>query len=290
MLNILVAPNNINRNGEKITKRIVRYLKSEKSEFSVYFSSTLTDISANATQLTQDGETDFIIIGSDIVISEFINSVKDLSKIKLGIIPTSKHDDFASYLKLDTNPIPAIKSILKGEIEQVDLMVMNDRRVLNNILIGASTMLEEVVSQYKVKNNLTKNFALLKYGNKFEGIDLKIESKNQKSITANVFELSIANGGKAKGKPISPLANVRDGLFNFNYVITPQKENRKKYLRLFKKGEQIYNEQTKQAWLNNIKITNPDNKIKAVVDGNIMTLESITVSMLENGLKLYKTN
>ena len=134
--------------------------------------------------------------------------------------------------------------------------------------------------QYKIQNTITKNYALIKYGNKFDGIDLKIESKNQKVIQDNIYELSISNGGKSNG---------RDGLFNFNYITTPPKDSRKKYLKLFKKGEHIYNENTKQYWLNNIKISNPDNKIKAVVDGKVITVENMNVSVLEKVLKLYKT-
>lgn len=289
MLNILVAPNSVNRKAENITKRIVRFLKSEKVDFSVYFSVAMNDISNNTAQLIDSGETDFIIVGDDAVISEFINSIKDLSKIKLGIIPTSKDNDFASYLGLEHSPIPAIKAILNNKVEPVDLLLMNDRRVLNNILIGASTILEEIVSQYKIQNTITKNYALIKYGNKFDGIDIKIESKNQKVIQDNIYELSISNGGKSNGRPVSPLANVRDGLFNFNYITTPPKDSRKKYLKLFKKGEHIYNENTKQYWLNNIKISNPDNKIKAVVDGKVITVENMNVSVLEKVLKLYKT-
>lgn len=289
MLNILVVPYSHNKNGERYTKKIVKYLKTEKVEFSVYFSSTLDDLKSNTATLTQSGETDFVLIGDDVAISEFVNAIKDLSKIRLAIIPTSKHDDFASYMRLECNPTLAIKNVLKGELEQVDILLMNDIKVVNNIIIGASTQINEIYSQFKIKNTFSKKYAFMRYGNKFDGIDLKFDIKNQKSFSENIFELSIANGGNAKGKPVSPLANVSDGLFNFNYISTPQKENRKRYLRLFKKGEQIYNEQTKQSWLTNLKITNPDNKIKVMADNKIMTVENIDVSIIEKGLKLFKT-
>lgn len=290
MLNILVAPLSESTNGEKYTKKIVRYLKTEKVEFSVYFSPSMDELKDNATTLSQAGETDFVIVGNDVCVSEFVNSIKDLTKIKLGIIPTSKHDDFASYMKIETNPVLAIKNILKGELEKVDLLIMNDIKVVNNIIIGASTLIQEIYNQYKIKNTLSKRYALMRYGSNFDGIDLKFEIKNQKTVQDNVFELSIANGGNSKGKPVSPLANVSDGLFNFNYITTPQRENRKKYLKLFKKGNQIYHEQTKQAWLTNLKITNPDNKIKIMADGKIMTVEELNIGILENGLKLFKSN
>ncbi len=289
MLNILVAPYEYNENGEKYTKRIVHFLKSEKIDYSVYFSPTINDIGKNAMDLTSEGETDFIIVGDEPIIHIFLNNVADISKIKLGIIPLSKHDDLASYLDLETNPINAIKKILQNKIKTIDYLFMNDKIVINNIIIGASTELFEIYNQYKMKNVFTKNFVLMQYGSNFEGIELSFDIKSKKTIKEVVFELSISNAGYSKNHEISPLANVSDGLFNFNYCSLPERENKKKYLKLFKKGNQIYDEHTKQFWLDNLKISNADNKIKALVDGKIETLSELDISIVKDGLKIFNT-
>ena len=288
MLNLMVSPLEYNENGEKIAKKVVHYLKGEKVEYAVYFSPTIQDLEKNTLDLTTQGETEFVVIGNDLVLNSFINSVQDLSKIHLGIIPTSKHDDFASYLELNSNPIQAIKDILENNIEEIDYLTLNDMKVINNILVGASIEIFEVYNQYKMKNVITKQLAMMRYGNAFEGIELNIEMKAGKAKTENIFELSIANGGNSKGKPVSPLSNVRDGLFNFNYALIMEKNERKKYLNLFRKGNQIYNEATQQFWINSLKLTNPDNKIKALVDGKIMRLEELEIGMVEKGLKILK--
>ena len=57
---------------------------------------------------------------------------------------------------------------------------------------------------------------------------------------------------------------------------------------MFNKGEHIYDENTKQHWLKTLKITNPDKKIKALIDGKIYNLEEMNISIIENGLKIYK--
>ncbi|MBR6779324.1 MAG: hypothetical protein IKM43_04220 [Clostridia bacterium] len=290
MLNLIVAPYDINSNAENYTKRIVKYLKQEKVEYSVYFSPTLNDIDKNVEELQSIGETEFVVIGDDLVLSQFINAVKDLSKIKLGVVPTSKHDDFASTIGLSHKPIQAIKDILTRHIETVDYLKVNNQKVLGSIVIGASTEIFEVYNGYKLKNILTKKVATMRYANKFEGIELGFQtSKNGKVKTAQVYELCIANIGLSKGRKINPLSNVKDGLFNFNYVILPEKEKRRKYLSLFKKGNQIYDENTKQQWLSEIKITNPDKRIKALVDGKILNYEEININAIEKGLKLYAT-
>ena len=71
-------------------------------------------------------------------------------------------------------------------------------------------------------------------------------------------------------------------------LITTTLEKQPTFIKKFNKGEHIYDEETKQMWLTNLKITNPEKKIKALIDGKIYNLESLNVSMLEGGLKLYK--
>ncbi len=287
MLNIIVAPYEICDKGESYTKKIVSYLKNEKMEFSVYFSRTLDDITTSVQEILALGETEFVVVGNDVVLNKFLNAVKEVGKIKLGIIPTNKHDDFAEFLEISSNPIQAIKDILAKHIEEVDYLIMNDQIVLNNILVGASAEIFEIYNQYKIKNSFTQKIATMQYGDKFEGIILNFDFKSNKIKNENIFELSIANGGLSRKKHISPLANVKDGLMNFNYSTILQKNERKQYLNLFNSGKQIYNNNTKQHWTNQLRITNEDNRIKAIVDGTLLNLEEINVQVVENGLKLY---
>lgn len=287
MLNIIVAPNEHNKVAERHTKKIVKFLKTQQVEYAVYFSKNFEDIKTNTKELLSFGEHEFIIVGDDAVISEVLKSVKDLSKLKLGIIPTSKKDDFANYFGIEPNPIQAIKNILNKKIENVDLMVVNDMPVLNNIIIGASVDIVHQFNQFKIKNFITKQISTAKYGNNFPGIELYLENKN-KTKKENIFELVIANGGFSKGKPVSPLSNLQDGLFNVTYSNASQKSGKRKYIKMSNKGTHIYNEDTKQHWLNSLKITNPDKKIKALIDGQIFNLEQLNITIVENALKIYK--
>lgn len=287
MLNIIVAPTSHNSNSEKITKRVVKYLKSEQIEYSVYFSTTFDSVKESIKQLISFGESEFVVVGDDLMVSTVISNIKDLNKAKIGIIPTSKSDDFASYLKINPNPVQAIKDILLKNIANIDLLIVNDQTVLNNIVIGASVEVFHMFSQYKMKNSLSQKFATSKYGNNYPGIDLIFDNKT-KPKKETVFELVIANGGFSKGKPVSPLSNLKDGLFNVNYSCASSKPSKSKFIKKFNKGEHIYDEDTKQLWLTNLKITNPDKKIKALIDGKMQNLEELNISILENGLKLYK--
>ena len=287
MLNIIVTPYDHDSAGERYTKRIVKYLKSEQVEYSVYFSKSFENIKENVKELLSFGESDFVIVGGDAVVSEVLSCFKDFNKVKIGIVPTSKRDDFASYLGLSSNPIQAIKDILLKNIETVDVMVVNDMAVLNNVIIGASVEVFHHFNQYKWKNLMSEKIAVAKYGNSFSGVELSLENKG-KIKKENVFELVVANGGFSKGKLVSPLSNLQDGLFNVNYATVSNKTEKKKYIKLSSKGEHIYSNTTKQYWLNKLKITNPEKKIKALIDGKIHNLEELNISILEKGLKIYK--
>lgn len=287
MLNIIVAPNQHNPTAERHTKKIVKYLKTQQVEYAVYFSQNFDEIKNNIKDLISFGEHEYVIVGDDAVISSVLSNVKDLNKVKIGIVPTSKKDDFASYFGINPNPIQAIRNIMDKKIEQVDLMIVNDIPVLNNIIIGASVDIHHQFNQYKMKNFITKQIATAKYGNNFSGIELSLENKS-KTKKENIFELVIANGGFSKGKPVSPLSNLQDGLFNVTYSNVSQKSGKKKYIKMTNKGTHIYNEDTKQHWLNSLKITNPEKKIKALIDGKIHNLEQLNITIVEGALKIYK--
>ena len=288
MLNLIVAPKKVDAKAESYAKRIVKYLKAEKVEYSVYFSMSLEDITANVNELTMFGETEFVVIGNDVALNQFINSFKELNKIKLGIVPTSGKDDFARYLELETSPILAIKEILKKKVQEIDFLLVNEQKVINNVIIGASVEIFEQYSQYSWQSFVTEVLAEMKTKSKFSGIELTLQSKNNRARKENIYELVVANGGYSKGKRISPLSNVSDGLFNLIYSNANDKKTNIKSYNAYESGEHIYNENVKQFWLNNIKITNAYNKIKELLDGRIFNFEKLEISVIENGLKLYK--
>ena len=287
MLNIIVAPKEYNSKAEKRAKKIVKYLKNEQAEYSVYFSQTFDSIKENVKELISFGESEFIVVGDDAVISTVLACFKDIHKVKIGIVPTGKNDDFARYLGISYKPSQAIKDILLKHIENVDVMLVNDMLVLNSVRIGAGVEIFYQYNQYKIKNFISEKIATAKYGNKFNGIELTIDNKT-KAKKETFFELVVANGGYSKGKPVSPLSNLQDGLFNVNYSTVSSKSDKKKYIKLQNHGDHIYDNNTKQYWMTNLKITNPEKKIKTLIDGKIYNLEELNISLLENGLKIYK--
>ena len=61
MLNIIVAPFDHNSRGERYTKRIVKYLKNQQEEYSVYFSQSFEDIRKNVKELVSFGQNELFL-------------------------------------------------------------------------------------------------------------------------------------------------------------------------------------------------------------------------------------
>ena len=290
MLNIIVAPKDFCPRAEKSAKKVAGYLKSRQEEYSVYFSHDTDELIENVNYLVGLGESEFVLIGDDRILSQFVNTVQDLSRIKLGLIPVSRHDDFASYLGISSNPIAAIKDVLERQIQNVDILICNDRRVVNNVVIGASVNIYEAYNNYTWKNIITEKYASFKYTKSYSPINLKIDVKNTKTRTVEVFELIVANGGYSKGKKLSPLSNVKDGLFNLIYIPEENRKGLAGKIRTIFNGEHIYADETAQLWGDEVKLTSESQNIKAMLDGEVYNLERIDISVKEGALKIYKSN
>ena len=288
MLNLVVAPKSADKCAERFAKKVVRYLKFKQVEYSVYFSGSMQQLEENVKELFSFGETNFVVVGGDSVLGLLLNLSPDISRLKIGLIPT-KHCDFANYLHINSNPMQAIKDILANKLEKVDLLQVNGKKVLNNVLVGASVLVAKKYMQYAIKNPLTEKIAIVKYGNTFDGIDLSLELGSSKAKKEKIFELSIANAGLSKGKPVSPLSNMQDGLFNLNYANISNKKDKKTYSNLYKNGKHIYSNFSKQFWLSEINIKSPSGEFDVLIDGQLESVNSIQVRILESVLNVYKS-
>ena len=288
MLNLLVAPAKVNHKAEVVIKKVVKLLKAENTEYSVYFSHNNDELCKIAEELVQMNETDIVVVGGNVAVHTVLNAIKDVGKIKLGIIPTGEDDDFVKFMQLETNPVKAIKNILNSKPQAVDYLTANNTIVLNNIMVGASAEVAEAYCNYNLKGALPNLVATLKHGKNFNGIELLLDTKTGKPKKELIFDMSICNTGISAGKNVSPLSNPNDGLLNLTYAKFLERPERAKYLLSAKKGKHIYAQHTKQQWLKAVRLTNEAKSIKAVLDGSVYTFDELNISVVEKGLKIYK--
>ena len=109
------------------------------------------------------GQLDFDLIvaaGGDGTIHEVVNGISPLKKRpKLAIIPMGTTNDYARALKISrTNPVNAIRILLKNQIVKMDVGQSNDRYFVNIAAAGGLTELT-----FSVPSNFKKTFGYLAY-------------------------------------------------------------------------------------------------------------------------------
>ena len=286
MLNIIVNPNAGNGLAKKNIKKIAKYLKKEKIPYLVYFLEKENDMTDFVSSLEQADEKEFILVGGDGTIHKFINTIKDLNKINIGIIPSGDNNNFAKILNLDFNPVNAIQNILKNNIQQFDYLKCDDIKICNCLSFGAV----ESIKHDATKDGKKKSpniFDYYKYLKTFEPLQVNFfgEEINDKNIL--IKECFICNGSHKGNGFVSPLSNPQDGLANVICVTKKAGSGIFSDYAQIKKGKHIYHNENKTYWASNVNATSSKVPIKAEIDGDLYELEQINVQVVENGLRIY---
>lgn len=285
MLNLIVNPNSGKGLAINNIKIITKYLKKEKVPYLVYFSEKESDIADYAVNLFKSGERDFVIVGGDGSIHKMVNSLPELSKVNLGIIPSGVYNNFAKSLNLEFNPVKAIQNILNNKIEKFDYLKCGELLIINYIAFGA---VEEIKHKYKCDSEKRKPkfFDYLNNLKKYEPLQVNFTNKEIKEKSVVINECYICNG-MYKGKScVSPLSNTQDGLCNVICITRKDKGQLKEYLKI-KNGKHIYDNLNKVYWLESVNLTSSNSPIKAEIDGELYELENLSVNVIQGGLNIF---
>lgn len=282
MLNLIVNPYAGGGLAKNNTKVITKYLKKEKIPYLVYFCEKESDVKTFVEELCKSGEKEFVLIGGDGTIHQFVNSV-DMSKVNFGIVPSGDHNNFAKSIGLEFNAIKAIENILAQNIERYDYIKCNDIYAVNYVALGC---IEEIKHKLKDDKHQANSFDYFKNLNKCSPLELTIVNKDVKEKNQVLDECYIANGLYKDRSKISPLSNLQDGLFNLICVANNGKRKVSSYLKI-KHGKHIYNDLNKTYWLENATINSNNTPLKIEIDGELYEMEKLDISTIEGGLNIY---
>ncbi len=162
-------------------------------------------------ELNADG---VIAAGGDGTLHKIINMVlKENLEVPIGIIPSGTSNDFASYLKIDTDMEQYIQNIVAGKNQYVDVGCIDDEYFINVTSAGMMTSVAHEVDT-RLKNNFGKlayYFRGLGELPKFRGLDFYIEADGE-IIQEKIFFILIVNSPVvASFKNISSAAKIDDG-------------------------------------------------------------------------------
>ena len=91
-----------------------------------------TEIAQNA---VKSGFDLIIVAGGDGTINQVVNGMAN-SKIPLGVVACGTGNDFAAALGMPADPVAAVRQIMEGEIQQVDLCRINDQYFISSAGAG----------------------------------------------------------------------------------------------------------------------------------------------------------
>lgn len=286
MLNVIVNPVAGGKLARNNIKKISKYLKKENVPYLVYFSEKDEDIEEYASNLYKSGEKEFIIVGGDGTIHKFINAIPDLSKVKIGIIPSGINNNFATALNLDFNPIKNLENILKGKTESFDYLTCGKIKICNCLSLGFVENVKHMLLRNE-KNKLPSLFDYLTNFKKYQPIQLNFTGSDIKEKNINVLQCYICNGSSQGKLKISPLSNIQDGLSNIICITkTDNKVSLSEYLKL-RKGKHIYNENNKTFWAGEFTFTSSEMPVRSIIDGECYELDNLSIKTVESGLNIY---
>ena len=114
MYSFIVNPNARSGLGQKVWDELETLLKKSNTEYEVFFTKYQRHATNIVSTLTSDGNEHIIVaLGGDGTVNEVVNGIIDFDKTILGYIPIGSSNDFARGLGLPTDPIAALKNILK---------------------------------------------------------------------------------------------------------------------------------------------------------------------------------
>ncbi len=213
MLNFIYNPTAGSGRAKRAYNYVFEALKDSNIEHKFHETAARANATEVARTLTENGETDIIVLGGDGTLHEVLNGLADPSKVNLGLIPCGSGNDFASSAKIPVDPEKALNIILNGNTNYVDYMVCDGIRGMNVMGTGIDVeILERCYKSKILKGKFKYALSLLVSVIDYKCRNIKIE-KDDKTEPHRYFILSVANGKKfGGGIKIAPEAEINDGL------------------------------------------------------------------------------
>lgn len=290
MLDFIVNPIAGGKHGKKTRKTIAtieKALKEKSVTYNVHFTRHVGHAKILTEELIKKGATDIIVVGGDGTLHEVINGFSNFDKVNLGLIPCGTGNDFASAVKIPSNPLKALDIILNNAPVYTDFMQMPTVRGMNVIGTGIDVEVLKKYNKLKKKTAFGYTMCLIKTLFDFEYSDFTAEVDGEQTSYRS-FIAAIANGHAfGGGIKICPIADAADGKLNF---VAVKEMNRLGIIGAFlklKAGKILSLKQTVTKPMQTIKVTSAK-KFTVNVDGELYENIPFEVSIVSNTLKMYR--
>jgi YegS/Rv2252/BmrU family lipid kinase len=211
MYHIIFNPVAGKKKAIKNLRVVERVLTERGIAYALHQSQDVHDAEMIARELTEAGETEFIVLGGDGTLNEVLNGLKDPSVCTIGLIPSGTGNDFAARRGISLDPEKAILRILDGTAQPVDYLDVSGTRSMNVAGLGIDVDVLERCQKGRLKGKPKYLLCLIKSLFAFKGCRVKI-IHDGKEETRNVLICAACNGSQfGGGIKICPPAREDDG-------------------------------------------------------------------------------
>ncbi len=211
MYHIISNPKAGKRKSKKALRIVEEIFQAKGVEYQIYETKAVGDGKVIAQKLSEEGATDFIVVGGDGTINEVLNGLKEPEKCRLGIIPAGTGNDFADAARIPMDTEKAVLNILEGEAKETDYLTFGDVRCMNIGGLGIDVDVLERCQRGKMRGKLKYIMSLVTSLFKFKGVRVSIE-ENGEMKERNALLVACCNGTKfGGGIKICPDAKIDDG-------------------------------------------------------------------------------
>lgn len=220
MLELIVNPIAGNGRAKEIGEEAAGLLKEKGVDFFLH----LTDHPGHATELAREaaarGAETVIAFGGDGTITETAAGLRH-TKTALGIVPAGTGNDFIKTIGTPKDWREALEFILSHPARPVDSGMMNDRFFLNVCGAGFDVMVLDFAESAKkhARGIWPYLYGVIRAITAFRPFKMHIEIGDDIVLDQPCMICSIGNGRYIGGGiPITPLAEVKDGVFELLVV------------------------------------------------------------------------
>ena len=176
------------------------------------------DAAVLAAKGVEEGFTHIVSVGGDGTSSEVVGAILGTGTI-FGVIPLGSGNDFPKACGIPLHFGRALKCIVEGRTEYVDVGSFGGRCFINGLGIGLDGAVAKRFSSLKMFGGfLGYLFGAVIEAFKFEGFDASCEF-NGKSLSGRYLLCGACNGPFQGGKfQLAPGASVNDGLLDLYFI------------------------------------------------------------------------
>ena len=226
---LIVNPNSSKGKGRIKAKEIISYFK----EKDFCFEECHTTCSGHAESLAYEGAKKgygtIVAVGGDGTVNEVLNGIMKSGcgdKVKMGIVPTGRGNDFAWCAAIPTDTKKAAEIVMSGEARPTDVGICvgtdneEGRYFFNGTGFGFEPMVNFKASGYKNLNGMPSYIAafISILFNPPKGYKLRMTVDGEERVISTQ-QVSVANGIRmGSAFKLAPQAEIDDGKLDLMYT------------------------------------------------------------------------